>query len=62
MADEVNNELLIDLVEDRPCIWDMFSEDYKNKQKKANAWAEIAQQLSENFMDQSDKEKNNTCK
>ena len=62
MANELNTEMLIDLVEERPCLWDLCNDDYKNKQKKAKSWAEIGEQLSENFMDQSEKEKNETCK
>ena len=64
MADELglDYELFIDLVEERVCIWDLSNDDYKDKQKRAKAWAEIGELMSENFKDQSEKEKNEICK
>lgn len=32
---------LIELVEARPCLWDKFSNDYKDKVLKKNAWKEV---------------------
>lgn len=39
--EELNGELLISEVEARPCLWDMRSENYSNRQKKKTAWEEI---------------------
>lgn len=40
---------LIELVEERPCIWDKFDDDYKDKTKKTRAWTEIYKFLVADF-------------
>lgn len=40
---------LIELIEERPCIWDKTVEDYKNRVKRTEAWMEIYELLIENF-------------
>ena len=62
MTDQLNYELFIDLIEERVCIWDLFNDDYKDKQKREKAWIEIGEEVIENFRNQSEREKNNTCK
>ena len=49
MADDLNTELFIDLIEERACVWDLLSDSCKDKQKKAKAWSEIALQIFDNF-------------
>ena len=48
MSFEVDSESLIDLIEERSCLWDLTSDTYKDKQKRAKAWTEIGEQLVEN--------------
>lgn len=38
---DFDTELFIDEVQKRKCIWDMESEDYKNRVLKRSAWQEI---------------------
>ena len=57
MSFEVDSALLIYLIEERSCLWDLTSDIYKDKQKRTKAWIEIGEQLVENYMDQSDKDK-----
>ena len=57
MSFEVDSESLIDLIEERSCLWDLTGDTYKDKPKRAKAWIEVGEQLVENYMDQSDKDK-----
>ena len=36
---------LIELVRDRPCLWDVSARSYKEKPKKDEAWRQVATQL-----------------
>lgn len=45
-----DTELLISTVEQKPCIWDTSSENYKNRDLKNNAWEEVAEIVIQNFV------------
>jgi hypothetical protein len=47
--EEINTELLITLVEERPAIWDKTLDCYKDKKLKESAWREKCVILKENF-------------
>lgn len=55
--EEIDSEILISLVQDKPEIWDKAIEDYKNRNKKTEAWRSICAQLKENFENLSDGER-----
>lgn len=38
-------EKLIELVRERRLLYDLSSNDYKNREKKAEAWLEIAREM-----------------
>ena len=59
---EVNIEQLIELVEARNCIWDISSENYKDKNLKKEAWIDICQEMIIGFNDLDTKERNTKCK
>ena len=46
-----DTEILISAIEQRKLLWDTSSEDYKNRNLKGNAWAEVADILIEKFED-----------
>lgn len=48
---------LIELVEQRPCIWDKTVDDYKDRIKKTKAWTEVHQYLIEDFENLPEEEK-----
>ncbi|XP_053618010.1 uncharacterized protein LOC128679650 [Plodia interpunctella] len=54
----IDMELLISLVENRPVLWDKTQECYKNRQSSFAAWREICLALNEGFETMSEKEKN----
>lgn len=41
----------------KPCIWDISSDDYKNRDKKIQDWLEVAAAVSENWDELNQKEK-----
>lgn len=45
-----DTELLITAIEQKPCIWDTSSEDYKNRDAKIKAWDEVAEILLHDFV------------
>ncbi|GBP51860.1 hypothetical protein EVAR_88565_1 [Eumeta japonica] len=55
---DIDMELLISLVENRPVLWDKIQECYKNRQSSFAAWREICLALNEGFETMSEKEKN----
>lgn len=59
---ETNMERLIQLVEERNCIWDISSENYKDKHLKKEAWREICEELIIGFNDLDNKEMIEKCK
>ena len=58
----INNEDLISLFRERQCLWDLSSEEYKNRNLKKDSWKDVCQQLFKKFEDMNDQEKNETCK
>lgn len=46
---EIDTELLIEEVRRHPELWDVGSEDYKNKNKKTAAWIEVCSTLIPDF-------------
>lgn len=58
MAVEIDNELLITLVEQRPVLWDKTSEEYKNRNKTLEGWKEICRILKDGYNELSEKEQN----
>ncbi|XP_063374287.1 uncharacterized protein LOC134661985, partial [Cydia amplana] len=57
MADNIDNDLLISLVEERPVLWDKTIEEYKDKDKKNSAWKEVCRSIFPTFDEQTNKEK-----
>ncbi|RXG60875.1 hypothetical protein Avbf_14143 [Armadillidium vulgare] len=45
----VNTEMLITAVKDRPCLWNKFHGDYKDRNKSSQAWKEVCYELMEGF-------------
>lgn len=54
----INQELLITLIQERPVIWDKTIDDYKNKRLKYDSWKEIFIHFQPTFEDLSGDEKN----
>ena len=46
----VNEEKLIDLWPDHPCLYDVRSKDFKNRDKREKAVADLALQLEQTGM------------
>ncbi|RXG60462.1 hypothetical protein Avbf_12655 [Armadillidium vulgare] len=42
----VNTEMLITAVKDRPCLWNKFHGDYKDRNKSSQAWKEGKKSLN----------------
>lgn len=59
---QINIERLIELVQERTCIWDLSSEDYKDKNVKKEAWREICEELIIGFNDLDNKDMIEKCK
>ncbi|XP_049771147.1 putative inorganic phosphate cotransporter [Schistocerca cancellata] len=55
--EKIDMEILIMEVEKRPCIWDVRTEEYKDRNKKVAAWHEICCALFDDFADHSSTEK-----
>ncbi|CAG9836442.1 unnamed protein product [Diabrotica balteata] len=55
---EIDNELLINLVEQRSVLWDTTLEQYKNRNKTLQDWKEICRILKDGFDEMSEKEQN----
>ena len=54
----IDCELLITLVEERPVLWDKSSEEYKDRRLTLQAWKDVCSQLKEDFETLGDKERN----
>lgn len=48
---------LIELIGQRPCIWDKTCEDYKDRVKKLNAWSEVCNFLIDNYENLEERDK-----
>lgn len=46
---DIDTELLIEEVRRHPELWDVGSEEYKNKNKKTTAWIEVCGTLIADF-------------
>lgn len=55
---DIDIEMLISLVENRPVLWDKTSESYKIKQLNFTAWMDICKMIHPSFDTLSYKEKN----
>ncbi|XP_049786021.1 uncharacterized protein LOC126188460 [Schistocerca cancellata] len=55
--EKIDMEILIMEMEKRPCIWDVRTEEYKDRHKKDAAWHEICCALFDDFADHSSTEK-----
>nr|CAH7737748.1 unnamed protein product [Callosobruchus chinensis] len=53
---KVDTELLICAIEEKNCIWDISSEDYKNRDMKSKASMDVAAVVVENFEELNEKE------
>ena len=63
MMTAINSESLITPVEKHPAVWDTACSDYKDRQKKVNAWISICEDVVENFEDiEEDRAKNDIGK
>lgn len=56
---EIDVDLLITLVQERPVIWDKSLEEYKYKNLTLKAWEEICGSLNDDFenLDETNKKK-----
>lgn len=54
---KVDTELLICAIEEKKCIWDVSSEEYKNRDMKSKAFIDVAAVVVQNFEDLNEKEK-----
>ena len=52
-----NTEELISEVEKRPALWDPSKEEYKNKNKKEEAWLEVCRSIYQNYEEKTYEEK-----
>lgn len=55
--EDVDTELLISFIEDKPEIWDKSIEEYKDRIKTREAWISVCCQLKPDFQDLSDGER-----
>nr|CAH7768307.1 unnamed protein product [Callosobruchus chinensis] len=59
---KVDTELLICAIEEKKCIWDVSSEDYKNRDMKSKAFMDVAAVVVQNFEELNEKEKEEASK
>lgn len=57
MADDLDLDFLISLVEARPVLWDKSKEDYKNKNLKTEGWKDVCLNIFPSFDSMDNKEK-----
>ncbi|XP_033610874.1 uncharacterized protein LOC117282996 [Cryptotermes secundus] len=55
---DVNKELLIALIEEKPVLWDKCDETYKDRNATKEAWNEVCVGLKEDFKTLKDSERN----
>lgn len=55
---DINLEVLITLVEERPVLWDKTTEEYKDKRRTFAAWREICTIMKDDFETLPENEKN----
>nr|CAH7739139.1 unnamed protein product [Callosobruchus chinensis] len=54
---KVDTELLICAIEDKKCIWDVSSEDYKNRDMESKAFMDVTAVVVQNFEEVNEKER-----
>ncbi|XP_076054585.1 uncharacterized protein LOC143033254 [Oratosquilla oratoria] len=57
-----NTEEFISEVEKRPALWDPSKEEYKNKNKKEEAWSEVCRSTYQNYEEKTEEEKKQIVK
>lgn len=57
-VNDIDIDLLISLVQERPIIWDKGHEHFSDKFRKANEWAAVCKNLFENYDEFEDPKKN----
>lgn len=55
--DDIAIEMFIEHIKTRPEIWNITSEEYKDKKKRDESWEDICHHLVEEFSDMEEKEK-----
>ena len=55
--DIIDSEILISLIQAKPELWDKADENYKDRNKRRDAWKSMCTQLKENFENLSDGER-----
>jgi hypothetical protein len=55
---DINKELLIALIEERPVLWDKCDDAYKDRNATKEAWNEVCTGLKEDFEILKDSERN----
>ena len=58
MSSKYDTVSLIELVENRPCLQDKTSEEFKDRELKSKLWLEACSFLEPNFLQLDRKEKN----
>lgn len=53
---------LIELIKNRPCIWDKTMDTFKDRSEKQKAWEEICAVLEKNFNKKDKHEQKRICK
>jgi hypothetical protein len=61
-GDELDVELFINEVQKYPEIWNIKSEEYRDRNKKRTAWIKVCEVLCGNFNDKTEEEKNSIGK
>lgn len=62
MADDLSTEEFIREIQKYPDIWDLSSEDYKDKNKRNNAWSEVCRNVYIGFGEYSEEDKDTLSK
>ncbi|MPC71184.1 hypothetical protein E2C01_065456 [Portunus trituberculatus] len=52
-----NTEEYISELEKRPALWDPWKDEYKNKNKKEEAWLEVCRSIYQNYEEKSEEKR-----
>ncbi|XP_065577190.1 uncharacterized protein LOC136038103 isoform X1 [Artemia franciscana] len=58
----INSEMLISAIKERPAVWDKSMESYKDKRRKFEAWTEICKLLNEDYESLTESKRNEFSK
>jgi len=58
MADHIDTELLISLIEAKPVLWDKSLDIYKDRNNTRKAWEELFIELKSDYNELENKDKN----